>query len=129
VFQIASGRMVQNAKKLSKVDGFRWNEEDLSTYLGSGIPGENLADLGVTGGSLYLTHKEISKTNIVTIFTEYFSPVKLNSEQLEELKDYTKGQWTDGVGPAFALSFEEKFKLGLRMMSFGNVHIEQEKAD
>ena len=129
VHRVASGRMVRNAKKLSKIDGFRWDEEELSTYLGDGIPGKNLTDLGVTGGSLYLTHEEIAKINFVAIFTEFVSPVELNSEQLEELKEYTKGQWTDGGGPAFALSFEEKFKLIPGMMGFNNVHIEQEKTN
>jgi len=56
-----------------------------------------LIDKGVSGGNMWF---EIKNDKIWTI-TEYESKEKLNEEELEMIKKYTKGQWSDGIGEGF----------------------------
>lgn len=56
----------------------------------------DLADLGVIGGTVRLIYDPDAKQLRVT--TEYQCPVALTDDQLEQLIDETRGQWSDGIG-------------------------------
>lgn len=51
----------------------------------------------ITGGYM---HFEIENGKLMTI-TEYNSKRELTPEELEELAEYTQGQWSDGIGEGF----------------------------
>lgn len=56
----------------------------------------DLADLGLTGGTVKLTY-DSDKTEF-RVSSEYAAPVKLKPAQLKRLARETVGQWSDGIG-------------------------------
>jgi len=58
---------------------------------------QSLIDKGVNSGYLKF---EFSNNKLYSI-TEYKSPEKLTEKELEILKEYTQGQWSDGIGEGF----------------------------
>jgi len=51
----------------------------------------------VTGGHMYFKHEG---RNLIT-YTEYESSRVLTQTELDDLADYTQGQWSDGIGEGF----------------------------
>src|SRR3954452_11903210 len=84
------GGRVTGSSTISELDGAE-SEDLCNNYLGS-----ELADLGITGGTVRLTYDAGEGRFRVT--TEYISPVELGAEQLERLGQETAGQWSDGIG-------------------------------
>lgn len=83
------GRVIESST-ISELDGAE-SDDLCSNYLGS-----ELADLGITEGTVRLTYDAGEGRFRVT--TEYISPVELGAEQLECLAQDTSGQWSDGIG-------------------------------
>jgi hypothetical protein len=85
-----NGRPVTAQAIVSQLDGAE-SDDACGNYLDA-----DLADLGITGGTVKLTYDAGERRFRVT--TEYTSPVKLKPDQLQRLADDTKGQWSDGIG-------------------------------
>lgn len=49
----------------------------------------------------YLKFEYNKDENKLYSITEYFSNRELSNDELEILKDYTQGQWSDGIGEGF----------------------------
>lgn len=75
---------------LKQIDGAS-SEDVCSNYLDA-----DLADIGITGGTVKLLYDSASQH--IQVITEYESPSKLNKGQLNALLDETIGQWSDGIG-------------------------------
>jgi hypothetical protein len=58
---------------------------------------QNLIDKGVSGGYMRFEYEH----NKLYVIVEYNSDEKLNDDEIEELKDYTQGQLSDGIGEGF----------------------------
>jgi hypothetical protein len=56
---------------------------------------DDLADLGIIGGSVKLVHVGGEEFRVVT---EYRSPSKLDDQTVERLAQTSLGQWSDGIG-------------------------------
>jgi hypothetical protein len=85
-------RPVTAPATLRQLDGVESNEI-CSDYIDS-----DLADLGITGGTVKLSY-DVGEGRF-QVSTEYTSPVKLELVQLSRLACDTTGQWSDGIGEA-----------------------------
>jgi hypothetical protein len=86
----SNGRPVTKQAVIRELDGAE-SDDACGSYLDA-----DLADLGITGGTVKLTYDAGERRFQVT--TEYTSPVKLKPAQLRRLAAATKGQWSDGIG-------------------------------
>lgn len=93
------GKPVTDLSRIRKIDCVE-TEDTCGNYLDN-----DLADLGITGGTLKLTYDHGTCQFRVT--TEYTSPVKLGPELLEQLIGNTTGQWTDGLGESCFSDLED----------------------
>lgn len=93
-------------EKYQEIVDSAYEDTDFTEYFhrsynfGGGQKRENqqkLIDKGVNSG--YMSFKLIDG-EIWTV-TEYLSPYELDDDELQILKDYTQGQWSDGVGEGF----------------------------
>ena len=83
------------------------HDEVFSDYMSDGGD-RTLADAGVTGGTLSFEFDET--TGVLFGLTTYSAPRLLNEEELSLLKEYTVGQWSDGIGDNFT---QERMDVGL----------------
>ena len=99
------------------------HDEIFSDYMSDGGD-HTLADAGVTGGTLRFEFDEAA--GVLFGLTTYSVPRFLNEEELSLLKEYTVGQWSDGIGDNFT---QERMDIGLApQLSFinhDNVSVEQ----
>jgi len=102
------GRFVEDAAILKTLDGITYDEEVFSDYLFDGEDAGELEDAGISGGSLDFRFD--SATGRLIGRTEYQLERALNPDQIAVLKDYTIGQWSDGIGSNF---FQERMRKGL----------------
>ncbi len=102
------GRFIEDAAVLKTLDGLSYDEEVFSDYLFDGEDAGELEDAGISGGSLDFTFD--SATGRLIGHTEYRLERALNPDQIAVLKDYTIGQWSDGIGANF---FQERMRTGL----------------
>jgi hypothetical protein len=63
----------------------------ISTYFD-----DDLADLGVIGGSLRLQFEQ--QTGTLRVVSDFWAPRRLRRDELALLVAETKGQWSDGIG-------------------------------
>lgn len=89
--------VVDDATVLKSLDGIE-HDEIFADYISDGGD-RTLANAGVTGGKLVFRFDASSKT-LVGI-TEYHAPRNLSNAELSLLKEYTIGQWSDGIGSNF----------------------------
>lgn len=75
---------------IGELDGAE-SDEACSNYLDN-----ELADFGITGGTVKLTYD--CGEGQFRVSSEYTSPTKLKSSQLKRLANDTFGQWSDGIG-------------------------------
>jgi hypothetical protein len=91
---IVKGEASTDYPNLSELDGIDC-QEDFSSYFGNDE--KSLIIKGVTSG--YMSF-QFENGNLYTI-TQYSSNEELTLDELEILKDYTQGQWSDGIGEGF----------------------------
>ena len=84
------GRPVAGRSIISELDGAE-SDDTCGNYIDN-----DLADLGITGGTVKLSYDKVAGQFRVS--TEYGSPSELSAAQLERLVDKTVGQWSDGIG-------------------------------
>jgi hypothetical protein len=90
---------------IRKLDGAE-SDDLCSNYLDN-----DLADLGITGGTVKLAYS--SEGHCFQVITEYTAPAKLKPQQLKRLVRETEGQWSDGIGEGCFDSLAER--LGVRI--------------
>src|SRR5215468_2668862 len=85
------GRSSVTARSLIlKLDGAE-SDDGCANYLDS-----DLADLGITGGTVKLTYDAGEGRFLVS--SAYAAPARLKPAQLKRLARETVGQWSDGIG-------------------------------
>jgi hypothetical protein len=84
------GRPVTARAVVRELDGAE-SDDACANYLDS-----DLADLGITGGTVKLTYDP--GEGQFRVSSEYTSPAKLKPAQLNRLARETVGQWSDGIG-------------------------------
>ena len=81
------------------------HEEECSRYLLDGESDrEKFQHLSISGGLIRLEYSE--DRNAVFITTEYRSKNSLSEKDIQNLKEYTGSQWTDGAGSNFCQSYQ-----------------------
>ena len=98
--------VVEEAEILKSLHGLE-SKELFSDYMSDGGD-QTLPKAGVSGGQLRFEYDEKSKQ--LYGVTEYSAPRGLSESELATLKDYTVGQWSDGIGSNF---FQERMDKGL----------------
>ena len=86
----------------------------------------DLADLGITGGSVKLTYDPTAKQ--MWVVTEYECPDKLKAVDLKRLTKETLGQWSDGIGEGCFDELARRLGISLDLAPRGqkeNLRIEQ----
>ena len=92
---IVKGEAKTSYSNLEELDGIDCQDE-FSEYFGEDE--ESLKGV-VTSG--YMSFEYDKKENKLYTITEYQSTRELTEEELEILKEYTTGQWSDGIGEGF----------------------------
>jgi hypothetical protein len=67
---------------------------------------DHALEFGVTGGSLRFRYD--AKAKMVFAVTEYVLSRPLKDTEIHELKEYTFGQWLDGIGDNFSQAFMDE---------------------
>jgi hypothetical protein len=96
--ETGGGFYVTDSAVLRTLDGLKYTDETFSDYL-SDDADKTLSKMGISGG--HLAYSFDSKTNLLYVVTEYQLDHNLFLSEIELLKDYTAGQWSDGVGENF----------------------------
>src|SRR5262249_4920293 len=73
----------------------------------------DLADLGITGGTVKLTYDP--GQGRFRVSSEYTSPVKLKPAQLKRLVRQTVGQWSDGIGEGCFDELAERLRVEINL--------------
>lgn len=89
--------VVEDPAVLETLHGLE-HDEIFSDYLSDGGD-KTLANAGVSGGILRFEFDR--QLGVLFGVTEYSAPRLLNTQELALLKDYTVGQWSDGIGENF----------------------------
>lgn len=114
--------VVEDPALLKTLHGLE-HDEIFSDYMSDGGD-HTLANAGVKGGILRFEFDETA--GVLFGLTKYSAPRFLNKEELSLLKEYTIGQWSDGIGENFT---QERMDIGLApqllFMSDDDVSIDQ----
>lgn len=103
-----SGFFVEDVDTLRSLDGLLYDEEIFSDYISDDGELEAIANIGISGGLLTFVFDAKSKRLLAT--TQYTLMSPLEPLQIELLKSYTVGQWSDGIGSNF---FQDRMHQGL----------------
>jgi hypothetical protein len=87
----ADGRAITKLSELESLHGLGDSEESLANHLDGA-----LAEIGLEGGHLRLVLDASGPS--LRVHTEYLSPRRLKKAELDALVEFTKGQWSDGIG-------------------------------
>jgi hypothetical protein len=107
------GRYVEDFSTLKQLDGLTYADEVFSDYLGDGGDTRSLYEAGIEGGRLSFSADPA--TQRLLAHTEYTAPRHLSESEIDLLKTYTMGQWSDGIGSNF---FQERMDQGLAPQIF-----------
>lgn len=91
---------VSDRELLGQFDGYVYDNERFTDYLGGPPLEDTLAELLEPGGHLLFTLA--SDSPLLRAVTEYRAPRRLADSELGVLLDYTMGQWSDGIGENIA---------------------------
>lgn len=97
----ADEQQISDTARLKKIDGLEYTKEVCATHLDG-----PLSEIGIEGGSLRITFD--SALQDLRVLTEYRVPRKLKKSELVLLRDYTKGQWSDGIGEGCFDDYRER---------------------
>lgn len=95
----ADGRAITELSELESLLGLEDSEESLANHLDGA-----LAEIGLEGGHLRLALNESGQS--LRVQTEYLSPRRLKKAELDALVEFTKGQWSDGIGEGCFAAFQ-----------------------
>ncbi|MGL4423620.1 MAG: ankyrin repeat domain-containing protein [Gemmataceae bacterium] len=96
---------------IRELDGAE-SDDVCANYLDS-----DLADLGITGGTVKLTYD--SGEGQFRVSSEYTTPAKLKPAQLKRLVGETVGQWSDGIGEGCFDELAERLAVEIDLAPFG----------
>jgi uncharacterized protein len=114
------GSAVTARSILHELDGAE-SDDACANYLDS-----DLAELGITGGTVKLTYD--SGEHQFRVSSEYTTPAKLKPAQLKRLARDTAGQWSDGIGEGCFDELAERLGVEIDLAPFGqdkNLRVEQ----
>jgi hypothetical protein len=83
---------VRDTATLKSIHGLRFDDDLCSNYLGK----EPLNQISISGGAIAIVYDEIH--NQLRVVSEFWAPRQLSDDEVEALKDDTRGQWSDGIG-------------------------------
>ncbi|MDJ0939060.1 MAG: hypothetical protein QNJ00_04805 [Woeseiaceae bacterium] len=108
---------IEDPEILKTFDGLKYDEETVVDYMGDGSDTRGLYQSAkFTGGYLQFQYDEA--TNRLAVITEYDVDRDLDDQEILQLREYTGGQWSDGVGSNFAQSYPEKTGLSPQIMGW-----------
>jgi len=107
----SDNRPVTDRARVAALDGLCYNEECFSDYLMDDKETKDLAARGVSGG--YLRFRFDATTDQLWAETVYDLCETLRDQEIKSLLDYTRGQWSDGIGENFVPEYGEKTGLFL----------------
>lgn len=81
-------------------------DEPLLAYLADGSDTAALADI-LAGGLMRFRFLDAGAGRYV-VTTEYIASRQLTTEEIDQLREYTYGQWMDGVGSGFRQEYAER---------------------
>jgi uncharacterized protein len=116
----ADGRAGTARSIIRELDGAE-SDDACANYLDS-----DLADLGITGGTVKLSYD--SGESQFRVISEYTSPVTLKPAQLKRLARDTVGQWSDGIGEGCFDELAERLGVVIDLFPIGqdeDLHVEQ----
>jgi hypothetical protein len=87
----AEEEFISDLQVLKDLDGLQDAEVACAEHLDP-----PLGDIGIEGGTLHVAYD--SRSASLRVLTVYHSPRKLQKSELQALVEFTKGQWSDGVG-------------------------------
>jgi hypothetical protein len=96
---------------IRRLDGAE-SDDACANYLDS-----DLADLGITGGTVKLTYD--SGDGRFRVSSEYTAPAKLKPAQLKRLAHDTVGQWSDGIGEGCFDELAERLGVDIDLAPLG----------
>lgn len=88
-YEDETDELVTDKKRLQALDGLDFSTLKCADYLDS-----KLEEIGIRGGLIRLAWQQ----GKLWAVTEYAAPRKLTTVELAELVEYTRGQWSDGIG-------------------------------
>ncbi len=104
--------VVETREILESLDGLE-HDEVFSDYLYDSSGQNILVNAGISGGLLQFWFDQ--KTNRLMGSTEYSLQRQLSKTEIDLLKEYTIGQWSDGIGSNF---FQLRMDFGLSPQMF-----------
>ena len=109
---------ITNPDTLRKLHGVVYREECFSDYLMDSEEDRRIFEsMGLSGG--YLRFEYIERDNEVVAITEYQSARDLTEKEIDYLKIYTIGQWSDGIGSNFAQCYPDESGLSPQICALG----------
>lgn len=90
---------ISDPSVLQKLDGIKYVEERFTDFLGGTALEDALALALEPGGYLHFTYVPVNP--YLTVTTEFRAKRRLSKEEIDELVNYTCGQWSDGIGENF----------------------------
>jgi hypothetical protein len=108
---LENGEAVTARALIRKLDGLE-SDDACGNYLDT-----DLADLGITGGTVKLSY--IAGESQFRVTTEYSTAVKLKPRQLQRLARDTVGQWSDGIGEGCFDDVAERLGVTIDLSPFG----------
>jgi hypothetical protein len=94
-----NGVFVNDPTVLCSLDGVEYLDEVFSDHFDESGNEKALVKAGVGGGKMSFRFNSMRKQ--LEVVTEYELDRKLTAEEIEQLADYTAGQWSDGIGENF----------------------------
>jgi len=98
--------VVSDSNHLAALDGLIYEDECFSDYLCDDPTTKQLPNRGVSGG--YLSFRFDAADGELWAETAYDLREPLSETEVTSLRDYTLGQWSDGIGENFCPEYREK---------------------
>ena len=102
----ANDTPIHDLARLAKLDGVA-SEECFSDYLVDDLSLKQLPARGVSGG--YLCFRFKTNGDKLWVETEYDLKESLTEQEVSSLREYTSGQWSDGIGENFCPECYDRF--------------------
>ena len=80
--------------ELKALDGHTYDDADFTDYLS-----QDLAKKLKDGAYMKFRHDKTLRELMVSV--TYIAKEKLDKTEIDELRDYTQGQWSDGIGEGY----------------------------
>ena len=118
----ATDEPITDLQRLRTLDNVQYSDETFSDYISDGGEPE-LQSVPVTGGHMrfYFDHR----SNQLCAETVYDSARILTRQEVGALIEYTRGQWSDGIGENFSQMYADEAGIFLEPAWDGPIEAEQ----